>query len=80
MIPPMAEHSQDHDAERSARMRRAIFRGILIGIPASVVGLTLAIWLLTDLGWMDSFVTAVLPGAGLGGFAGGFAGIASTMD
>lgn len=76
----MTEQSRDHDAERAARMRRAIFRGIIIGMPAAVVGLTVAISLLTDLGWMDSFVAAVLPGAGLGGFAGGFAGIASTME
>lgn len=61
-------------------MRRAIVRGISIGIPLSIVGLTLAVWLITDLDLMDSFVAAVLPGAGLGGFAGGFAGIATSME
>jgi hypothetical protein len=80
MITPMVEDSQDRDAERSARMRRAITRGIIVGVPLAVIGLTLAIWLLTDLDLMDSFVAAVLPGAGLGGFAGGFAGIAASMD
>jgi hypothetical protein len=80
MIPLMAEHSQDHEAERSSRMSRAITRGIVVGMPVCVVGLTVAVWLLTDLGWMDSFVTAILPGTALGGFAGGFVGITSTMD
>ncbi|MGH8945034.1 MAG: hypothetical protein ACRDVL_02665 [Acidimicrobiia bacterium] len=80
MIRPVAEQNEDRDAARSARMRRAIVRGIAVGVPICVVGLTLAIWMLTDLGLMDSFVAAVLPGAGLGGFAGGFAGIAATSD
>lgn len=76
----MTEHGDDHDAARSAGMRRGIVRGILLGVPICIVGLTLAVWALTDLDLMDSFVAAVLPGAGLGGFAGGFAGIATNMD
>jgi hypothetical protein len=74
------EHGDDHDAAQSAGMRRGIVRGILLGVPICIVGLTLAVWALTDLDLMDSFVAAVLPGAGLGGFAGGFAGIATNMD
>lgn len=80
MITPVVEHSEDQDAERSARMRRAIVLGVTIGVPVCIIGLTLAVWWLTDLDLMDSFVAAVLPGAGLGGFAGGFAGIAASMD
>lgn len=76
----MAEDTQDRDAESSARMRRAVIRGIMVGVPLAIIGLTLSILLLTDLSLMDSFVAAVLPGAGLGGFAGGFAGIAASMD
>lgn len=80
MIPPMAERSEDPEAERSSRMGRAITRGIIVAMPVCVVGLTLAIWLLTDQGLMDSFVTAILPGTALGGFAGGFAGLAASSD
>lgn len=80
MISPMAEHTENQDDERSSRMGRAITRGIIVAMPVSVVGLTLAIWWLTDQGLMDSFVTAILPGAALGGFAGGFAGLAATME
>ena len=80
MIPPVAEVNEDREAARSARLRRGIVRGIALGVPICVVGLTLGVWALTDLSLMDSFVAAILPGAGLGGFAGGFAGIASSMD
>lgn len=80
MISPMGEHGEDREAERSSKMGRAITRGIIFAMPVCVVGLTLAIWLLTDQGLMDSFVTAILPGTALGGFAGGFAGLAASMD
>lgn len=80
MIRTVTHPAEDQDAARSARTRRAIVRGIALGVPICIVGLTLAVWMLTDLGLMDAFVAAVLPGAGLGGFAGGFAGIAATMD
>ena len=55
-------------------------KGAGIGIPVAIVFLTLAVWLITDLGLIDSFVTAVLPGILLGGFAGGFVGIAANME
>lgn len=61
-------------------MGKAIVRGVTIGFPACVIGLTLAVWLITDLDLADSFATAILPGILLGGFAGGFAGVAATMD
>ncbi len=61
-------------------MGKAIVRGVAIGFPACVIGLTLAVWLITDLDLADSFATAILPGILLGGFAGGFAGVAATMD
>ncbi len=57
----------------------AIVRGVLVGLPLSLVGLTLAVWLITDLDIVDSLVTALLPGVLLGAFGGGFAGMATTM-
>lgn len=76
----MAEHTEEADATRDRRMGRAIVRGIAIGFPVCLLGLTLAIWLITDQDIFDSFATALLPGVLLGGFAGGFAGVAATMD
>lgn len=61
-------------------MGRAIVRGIAFGFPICLIGLTLAIWLVTDQDIVDSFAAALLPGVLLGGFAGGFAGVAATMD
>lgn len=61
-------------------MGKAVARGVAIGFPICLVGLTAAIWLITDLDIFDSFTTALLPGILLGGFAGGFAGVAATMD
>ena len=74
----MADHTDD--SERDARMGKAILRGVAIGFPAAVLFLTGVIFLITDLDLGDSFATALLPGILLGGFGGGFAGIAATMD
>lgn len=76
----MAQQSDNQEITQDARVGKAIMRGIAIGFPVCIIGLTVAIWLITDNGWADSFVTALLPGILLGGFAGGFAGVASTMD
>jgi len=75
----MSEHGAEDESTRGARMGKAVIRGIAIGIPICLIGLTLAIWAITDLDLKDSFVTAALPGVSLGGFAGGFAGVAATM-
>ncbi len=61
-------------------MGKAILRGVAIGFPAAVLFLTGVVFLITDLDLGDSFATALLPGILLGGFGGGFAGIAATMD
>lgn len=79
MMVSMPDHSEDFDAQRDARMGKAVVRGILVGFPVALAGLTFAIWLITDLDLVDSFATALLPGVLLGGFAGGFVGIARTM-
>jgi len=76
----MPEHPEDTGASGDARMGKAVMKGILIGFPVCLIGLTLAVWLITDLDLADSFATALLPGILLGGFAGGFAGVAATMD
>lgn len=60
-------------------MGPAIIRGILIGLPVVLIGLTIGIWAITDLDIFDSLTTALLPGILLGAFGGGFAGMASTM-
>jgi hypothetical protein len=44
-----------------------------------LVGLTIGIWLITDLDIFESLTTALLPGILLGAFGGGFAGMAATM-
>ena len=61
-------------------MGRAIVRGILIGIPVVLIGITLMVWLITDNDIFDSIATAILPGILLGTFGGGFAGMAMTME
>jgi hypothetical protein len=76
----MAEHTEETGSSQDSRMGKAIARGVVIGFPVCLVGLTLAIWLITDLDIFESFTTALLPGILLGGFAGGFAGVAATMD
>jgi len=76
----MADHADDNQASQDARMGKAVLRGIAVGFPLCLVGLTLAVWLITELDLVDSFATALLPGILLGGFAGGFAGVARTMD
>lgn len=60
-------------------MGPAIIRGILVGIPVVLFGLSVGIWLITDLDIMESITTALLPGILLGAFGGGFAGMAATM-
>ncbi|REK35455.1 MAG: hypothetical protein DWQ20_06270 [Actinobacteria bacterium] len=62
------------------RMGSAIVKGVLIGVPVVLVGLTLGIFLITDNDLADSFATAILPGILLGVFGGGFAGMALTME
>jgi hypothetical protein len=80
MMSQMADHAEQGDDGRDARMGKAVAKGILIGFPVCLIGLTLAVWLITDLDLVDSFATALLPGILLGGFAGGFAGVAATME
>ena len=80
MMVEMSGQPADTEITPAARMGKAIVRGVTIGFPTAIVGLTLVVWLITDLDIGDSFATALLPGVLLGGFAGGFAGMAMTMD
>lgn len=67
------------ETEQSDPMGPAIIRGIIVGIPVSLVALTLGIWAVTGLEFFEAFATALLPGVLLGAFGGGFAGMAITM-
>ena len=69
----------EHESTDTDPMGPAIIRGIIIGVPVVLVGLTIAIWLITDLDIAESALTAILPGILLGAFGGGFAGMAMTM-
>jgi hypothetical protein len=76
----MSTETTDQTAnDQDARMGRAVIRGIQIALPSAFIFLTLGIWMITDLSLGQSFVTAALPSVLLGGFAGGFAGVAATM-
>jgi hypothetical protein len=69
----------ERQGNQPGTMGPAIIRGIIIGVPVALVGLTVAIWLITDLDIYVSLTTALLPGILLGAFGGGFAGMAMTM-
>ena len=68
------------EEEHDSRMGKAITRGILTGIPVSVLLLAAAIWLLGGEEIGDALATSLLPGTLLGVFGGGFAGMALTME
>ena len=76
--PTPPQTTSDEDRDRAFGM--SILRGIIIGIPVVLVGLTLGIWLITNNDLADSFATAILPGVLLGTFGGGFAGMAVAME
>lgn len=68
------------DTGYDVRFGKAILKGILIGTPVVLVGLTIGLWLITDNDLADSVATALLPGILLGVFGGGFAGMATAME
>lgn len=76
----MSEQVAENGMTPAARMGKAIVRGVVVGVPVSILGIAFAVFLITDLSLADSFATAWLPGVLFGGFAGGFAGVAATMD
>ncbi len=80
MMTTMSEQTAENEITPAARMGKAISKGAVIALPLAIVFLTISVWLITDLDLGDSFVTALLPGVLLGGFAGGFTGLALTMD
>ena len=84
MMSGMTGHSEGHGSDHvgdddDSRIGKAVAKGVIIGFPVCLIGLTLAVWLITDLDLADSFATALLPGILLGGFAGGFAGVTRAM-
>jgi hypothetical protein len=84
MMSGMTEHSEVHGSDHGgdddhSRLGKAVAKGVMIGFPVCLIGLTVAVWLITDLDLADSFATALLPGILLGGFAGGFVGVTRAM-
>jgi hypothetical protein len=69
----------EHESTDTDPMGPAIIRGIIIGVPLTLVALTIGIWLITPLDIAEAALTALLPGILLGAFGGGFAGMAMTM-
>jgi hypothetical protein len=69
----------EHESTDTDPMGHAIIRGIMIGVPVTLVALSVGIWLITDQDIFVSMLTALLPGILLGSFGGGFAGMAMTM-
>ena len=69
----------EHESTDTDPMGPAIIRGIIIGVPLTLVALTLGIWLITPLDIAEAALTALLPGILLGAFGGGLAGMAMTM-
>ena len=80
MMSQVSDHNEEAEITHAARMGKAISKGVSIGFPVSIVGLTFVVNLITDLDLGDSFATALLPGVLLGGFGGGFVGLARTME
>ena len=80
MMTGMSEHTEAHEDDHDSRLGKAVGKGVIIGFPICLIGLTLAVWLITDLDLADSIATALLPGILLGGFAGGFVGVTRAMD
>ena len=64
----------------SGNTGKLITRFVALGVPVGIVGLTLAVWLITDLDVVDSFATAIMPGVLLGAFTGGFIGMTLSMS
>ncbi|HET7847036.1 MAG TPA: hypothetical protein VFL72_06045 [Acidimicrobiia bacterium] len=70
---------EEHESN-SGNTAKSIASAVAIGLPVGIVGLTLAVWLITDLDIYDSFATAIMPGVLLGAFSGGFVGMTASMN
>jgi hypothetical protein len=70
---------EEHESN-SGNASKSIGRAVAIGLPVGIVGLTLAVWLITDLDLYDSFATAIMPGVLLGAFSGGFVAMTAMGD
>jgi ABC-type Mn2+/Zn2+ transport system permease subunit len=68
-----------HDEHEDLRMAKAVGRGVVLGLPIALIGLTLVVKLITGQDMADSFATSVLPGTLLGVFFGGFVGMVKNM-
>ncbi len=68
---------EEHDAGEPSG--QAIARGAIIGVPVGIVGVTIAVWLITGLDLSECLATAIMPGVLLGAFSGGFVGMTMSM-
>lgn len=73
-------HREDQGASADSRVGKAVAKGVGIGLPLGVIGMTLVVWLITDLDLGDAFAAGLLPGIMFGVFAGGFTGVTRSMD
>lgn len=66
------EHEKDID---DGRFGRSVMLGAAVGLPIAFVVLTLAVWLLLDVGLDEAVAISVWPALLTGGFVGGFVGV-----
>ncbi|MDH3262068.1 MAG: hypothetical protein OEM81_14925 [Acidimicrobiia bacterium] len=54
---------------------RSVARGAALGIPIALIVITLAVWLLLDVGIGEALLISAWPALLTGGFGGGFVGV-----
>ncbi len=73
----MSEIEQHEDED--LRMAKAVGKGVIVGLPIALVGLTFIVQWMTGQDLPDSIATSLLPGTLLGVFFGGFVGMVRNM-
>lgn len=73
------EHTHEEEDNPDGSFGKAVGRGILIGLPAGVIGIIGILWL-TSGDFAEAFATGILPGVLFGVFAGGFVGTVKGMS
>ncbi len=70
----------DHEEENiDLVFGKAVARGAMVGLPVTLVFMSVAVYVITDQTIADSIITALLSGLLLGVFGGGFIGAISAM-
>ena len=68
---PRQQQSDSDDG----RFGRSVFLGAAIGLPIAFLVITVAVWLLLDVGLGEAVAISVWPAILTGGFVGGFVGV-----